>query len=250
MGYFRVSVARLTNKYLLNLLKRPPNSLRIPNPNNKNSHPIISNKAIEILRPNPRQRNRRALRKNQTQTPIYRRRDRRSSRPNSCRKDLRRVNPRDHAQSRVEQRKDEEHSNSCAQCILIGPAIAEIDVPRQCALDTHHCTHTQQGGDEQFAPTDSVDKGHEDGVPELRQRAPDANDRERSGGGKAQRLVQPGSVVLDDVHAGALSHGLEAACEEDAVAPLAGEEELAPGADDESLFIGDALVDLVDLVLD
>lgn len=84
------------------------------------------------------------MRKDQAQTPIRRRRDRRSPHPNSRREYIRLVNPRDHVQSREEQRKDKEHGNGRAQGILIGTAIAEIDVPRQRTLDTHHRTHTQQ----------------------------------------------------------------------------------------------------------
>lgn len=84
-----------------------------------------------------------------------------------------------------------------------------------------------------------------------RARRPDAGDHEGGAGGEAERAVDVRAVDLDDVCAGALGEGLDAAGEEHAVAPGGrGEEQLAPGGDDGAGFGGDALADLGELGLD
>ena len=135
---------RSNTKHILHLLQRPPHRLGIKRPNNNPSSPIKRHKAVKVIRPQPRNRNRRTLRKHQIQRPVGRRGERGPSCADGRGEDLGLVDPGDQAQGGEEEGEDAEHAHRGAEGVLVGGCAGEVEVAREGGFDAHCGAHAEE----------------------------------------------------------------------------------------------------------
>lgn len=135
---------RSNTKHILHLLQRPPHRLGIKRPNNNPSSPIKRHKTVKVIRPQPRNGNRRALRKHQIQRPVGGRGKRGASCADGRGEDLGLVDPGDQAQGGEEEGEDAEHAHGGAEGVLVGGCAGEIEVSREGGFDAHCGAHAEE----------------------------------------------------------------------------------------------------------
>ena len=135
---------RNNTEHILHLLQRPPHRLWIKRPNHNPSSPIKRHKAVKVIRPQPRNGNRRALRKDQIQRPVGGRGERGASRADGRGEDLGLVDPRDQAQGGEEEGEDAEHADGGAEGVFVSRWAGEIKVPCEGGFDAHCGAHAEE----------------------------------------------------------------------------------------------------------